>query len=192
MTSNDEIASLPRDIYPDMYWSSQEALISDLLSLISKFKDSLQLVVRMHPNLVNKQVLEQDRYAYLEDLQNVTLFHPDDCDINSYALAEISDAVFVYCSTMGIESAYMCKHVYSMSPSYYDFLKVVEPIRSLQELSDTILHIASNDFRSFLGFEPNRRFRCNIFGNMQSSSGILYQFYSSLGRNHGTFLNVKF
>jgi len=188
VSSNDEIGSLPADVYPAMFWSSQIAALSDISSALLIYDPDALLVVRLHPNLVNKQPVELEHYASIGSMQNVILVQPNDTSINSYALAKSSHVVFVYCSTIGIEASQMGKKVYTMAPTYYDFLNVTTPIRTYAELSEAIQFCAANNAPPDIDLDLSHQFRCSIYGLLQQESGIPYKYYSPLGSNDGLFL----
>ena len=187
VTSNDEISSLPTDVYPEMYWSCQISAICDLASAITIYQPNAILVIRIHPNLVNKEDSEQERFEAIARMQNVILIRADAKNINSYALAEMSDFVFVYCSTIGIEAAQMNKKVYTMAPTYYDFLKVTTPIRSYNQLRE-LIESHQNSVNELMLLNQSLQFRCSIYGHLQKDSGIRYKYYDPKGNNSGLFL----
>ena len=188
VSSNDEIGSLPIDVYPAMFWSNQIAALSDIASALLIYDPNALLVVRLHPNLVNKQPVELEHYASIGSLQNVILVQPNDTSVNSYALAKLSDVVFVYCSTIGIEASQMGKKVYTMAPTYYDFLNVTTPVRTYAELAEAIQFCAAKNAPLDTDLDISHQFRCSIYGLLQQESGIPFKYYSPLSSNDGLFL----
>jgi hypothetical protein len=186
VSSNDEISSLPSDVYPEMYWPCQLSAILDIASLLALYKPSALLAVRLHPNLVHKNPSELEQYEAISLLPNVILFSADDTTINSYALVNLSNYVFVYCSTIGIEAAQMGKTVYTLAPTYYDLLKVTTPIRSRPHLKEIIDGHSSVD--AIYDLDISKKYRCSIYSQYQMLSGIPYKFYTPLGSNKGLFL----
>jgi hypothetical protein len=96
-------------------WTDQDHAIQDLLEVCRKIKD-IQLVVRLHPNLANKQIA--DYKSWLErfrDFPDVLVIKPDDL-IDTYQLIEASDYVVTCGSTVGIEAVYWGKPSICMGP----------------------------------------------------------------------------
>jgi len=115
-SSDDEVAAISEDW--DTPWGSQ---IEAAQSLIDSFKTRRgeKLVIRVHPNLSNKNKYDQKLWAELDVNSNVTIVSASS-DVDSYALLDESKAVLTFGSTIGVESVFSGKPLGLLSHARYD------------------------------------------------------------------------
>jgi hypothetical protein len=121
-SSDDEFAAVG-DIFEWKYWKNQKDALTSLIRICAKHND-LQLVVRVHPHIMQKS--EEDK-AYWNSLQIFPgqILIPTDSQIDTYALIERSDIVVTSGSTIGIEAVYWGTPSVCLGPSYYSKLNAV-------------------------------------------------------------------
>jgi hypothetical protein len=94
----------------DSSWVSQFEVIKSLVEICNSRPGHL-LVVRLHPNLLNKSNRELKKwyvFAGVFTADNVKFLMPND-DVNSYSVVDKSDYVVTSGSTIGVEAVYMRK-----------------------------------------------------------------------------------
>jgi len=186
VSSTDELASLPSDTYPSHYWPSQITAICDLISAICTIDSRALLVIRLHPNMMNKDPDQISRYNFLSLIENVVLIEAQN-KLNSYALAHVSKTVFTYMSTMGLEAAYMGRPVVTMAPAYYDFLRVTYPVKSYKEL---VRFLKCKDADYVPSSISSIKMRCSLYSSFLTAPQEYYRYYKAQGSNSGTFLGA--
>ena len=103
------------------------------------FLDKFQLVVRWHPNHVNAGEYEKNQVVSIASLNShVQHIMPSD-NQNSYDLIELADAVLVFGSTIGIESAFMGKPTILVGKATYSGLGSVYEPKTYQQLQELIV-----------------------------------------------------
>jgi hypothetical protein len=123
----------------DEYWSleSWKGLgWRDQYEAFDSFAKNLKgmFALRVHPNFVNKSIgqarAELKRIAWLTKLHpNMQVVWPED-SVNSYELAEKSERIVVFGSTIGLEASCMGKSVWCTGNSIYDRIcdvRIYEP-----------------------------------------------------------------
>ena len=134
-SSVDEFASYGSS-WQNHDWSDQYAAFDAILARLSP--RGIPCVLRVHPNLINKgreyfrrevtRISElQSRYPHLR-----VHWHTD--DINSYALVEQADYVFVGRSTLGLEASCLGKSVWVTTSARYDQTADVRMLLSQADL----------------------------------------------------------
>jgi hypothetical protein len=187
VSSTDEVASLPPDVYPNSFWPSQTHAICDLITALQILDPMGLLVVRLHPNMANKDQDQINRLGFLKYMNNVVMIEPDS-SLNSYALASISKTVFTYMSTIGLESAFLGKHVVTMAPAYYDFLKVTHSASSYKQL---IRLLKGKDSVNISTNLSSVRMRCSFYSTFINTPQQYYKYFRADGPNSGTFLGTR-
>jgi len=102
-TSSEDEYEAFRDQYISGPWSDQISAIKDLIQIIKKFND-LHLLIRMHPNLINKSGKQNKEWFDLA-CEKVTVIKPQE-KIDSYALLDASSLILTFGSTIGIEAVF--------------------------------------------------------------------------------------
>ena len=115
-SSDDEVAAISEDW--DSPWGSQIEAAKSLIDLF-KSRSGNKLIIRVHPNILNKNRYDQRLWSELEINTNVTVVSADS-DIDSYALLDNSKGVLTFGSTMGVESVFSGKSLGLLSHARYD------------------------------------------------------------------------
>jgi hypothetical protein len=115
-SSDDEVAAISEDW--DSPWGSQ---IEAAQSLIDSFKTRSgdKLIIRVHPNLLNKNKYDQKLWTELQVNPNVTIVSASS-DVDSYALLDESRGVLTFGSTIGVEAVFSGKPLGLLSHARYD------------------------------------------------------------------------
>lgn len=114
--------------------------IVSFLKELSKSKTDYSIVIKMHPNMIMlpRRILE--KYRDLKNqFSNVLLMDPTSLT-NTYDVITKSDAVIVFCSTVGVEANYMRKRVIGIAGSPYSDLPIVNKARSGSEAANFVLN----------------------------------------------------
>jgi hypothetical protein len=176
-TNDDEYEAL-LDIFPWKYWKNQFHALDDLIDICSEIKN-IQLIIKLHPNLVNKSNIDRERWMSYEKF-NVQIITPDS-GIDTYALLDISDVVITSGSTVGIEAVFWGKPVILLGPSYYEHLGACMQPHSKHEL---FKFLSENEY----AVDPEKALP---FGYHYSTFGHLFQFYEPDNLFYGRFLGCN-
>lgn len=118
-SSDDELTTMPE--WSEGAFPYSPDWIPATLELARQRPD-LQFVIRAHPNLArmgtNKTAIEALEALAEEMPANCRLVRPKD-DVSSYTLADMSQCVVVYCSTLGLESGIVGKPVVTVAKGWY-------------------------------------------------------------------------
>ena len=173
-TNDDEYEAL-LDIFPWKYWKNQFHALDDLIGTCAEIQN-IQLIIKLHPNLVSKSNEDKERWMRYER-SNAYIIAPD-AEFDTYALMEISDVVITSGSTIGIEAVFWGKPVILLGPSYYEHLGAcMQP-----HTKDELFQLLSQDeyFADPIKALP--------FGYHYSTFGQLFQFYKPGDLFSGSFL----
>jgi hydroxymethylpyrimidine pyrophosphatase-like HAD family hydrolase len=133
-SSDDEIAGL---------WDENSRPLGEQVDAINKlieyFKQvtRYKLIIRIHPNLINKSKTEQLRWSKFEQSENIQIIAADK-KIDSYELMMKSSGVMSYGSTIGLEAAYNKIPSAVLCHSFYDLLGPVDLVLSIDDLTEWI------------------------------------------------------
>lgn len=101
----------------------------------------LQWVIRFHPNLINfgtnEQAYTQAKRLKEEAPENCVIVLPEDA-VSSYTLGDLSDAIVVYGSTIGVEFAARGRSVVSASRGWYGLTSFVTPVPDVSSYAQTV------------------------------------------------------
>ena len=87
------------------------------------------IVVRMHPNMIDMHKDIVQEYESLSALNGITVLSADDPS-STYKLVDMSRIVVCFCSTVGVEAAFVGKPVIGIGGSPYYDLPVVNSVDS--------------------------------------------------------------
>jgi hypothetical protein len=133
-SSDDEYAGL------DKKWSS---VLGHQIECIRKLQNIFQnqsnakLVIRIHPNLINKSKKERDRWESIKPSKN-SLIIQSNSSISSYKLLKGSLGVITFGSTIGLEAAYWGKTCLVLRNCGYDLLGVCNNARKWSDVENWI------------------------------------------------------
>lgn len=133
-SSDDEVAGLwDEDLRP---FGEQVEAINKLIRYF-KEKNKYKLVIRIHPNLMNKSEIEQSRWSKFERSENVQIIESDQ-KIDSYDLMMKSSGVISYGSTIGLEAAYYKIPSAVLCHCFYDLIGPVNLVLNMNDLTKWI------------------------------------------------------
>ncbi len=176
-SSTDELASVGKE------WNSpfgeQEDAIKMLSEVVSQI-DGVHLTVRTHPHMMQKSRKSQRTWnQVISKMSNVTHV-PANSHIDSYDLLNSADAVVVFGSTIGIESAYLGIPTATLAPSFYDELAAVTSIGSIKELESWILQLPQVENMLALPY-----------GYFSRARGFRFRNFNSYHGQYGTYLGAQ-
>ncbi|MBL8616164.1 MAG: hypothetical protein JNM72_11185 [Deltaproteobacteria bacterium] len=118
-SSDDELATMPE--WSEGAFPRSLDWIPATVALARRRPD-LMWVIRAHPNLGrlggNLAALRQLEELAKDLPENCRIVRPND-DVSSYTLADITDVIVVYCSTMGMETGVAGKPVVTVAKGWY-------------------------------------------------------------------------
>ena len=128
------------------FWDSwTEPFMSqiDLIKNLQKYfeeKKKEHLYVRIHPNLVNKSIIEQAKWDELKSGHYSTIYGAKS-NVSSYNLLRGAKGVISYGSTIGLEAAF--HHIPSaiLADCWYDELGVADKLSDLPSIHNWIENI---------------------------------------------------
>lgn len=174
-SSDDEYAAL-RDFYVWKYWDNQYSAVLDLIKACNEI-GNIDLHIRLHPNLQNKDPEDVQKWLDLEILYGVDVISPES-EIDTYRLIEKSDIVVAAGSTVGIESVFWGTPCISMGPSCYSELDAVYHPENYTDLINLLSRsnlIADRNRALPYGFYFNTfGFKFEVFKPINLDSGIFY------------------
>lgn len=121
-------------------WSNQFELIEELIEF-TKVHPEYMLVVRIHPNLLNKsprEIEKWDNFAATHEGSNV-IFINASSSINSYDVVAASDVVVTYGSTIGVEAAYLGKYSILCGKAFHEHMGILPIALRREEMYKLIL-----------------------------------------------------
>jgi hypothetical protein len=165
-----------------------------VLRLIEFFakQEKYELVIRLHPNLLNKPTSSIKRWQSIQTKKQSRLILPDE-KISSYDLLEKSIGTITFGSTIGIESAYYSKPVLVLADTKFDELGIADKPKAWEEVEDWLNKaesISSSTLR-------DRKIKSCIFGFYLDQCGNIFPNTQLVetgkqGAWNGTsFLNLK-
>jgi hypothetical protein len=178
-SSDDEYEAIS-DQFGKIYWSNQIEAAKDLIA-ITKLYNNFDLIIRLHPNLINKSPSQLREWVKLSD-SHLRIILPSD-KVDSYALLESADVVFSYGSTIGIEAVFWGKISALLGPSWYQNSNGIHRIKSLAHLRRFLKNIEE--------IKPSKDNDARIYGYYLHSFGIPFKFYKPLKSSEGIFLGSK-
>lgn len=174
-SSDDEYVAVG-DIYKWEFWSNQYEAVVDLIDLCAA-EPEYQLVIRIHPHLVEKSDYDREKWMALSRFSDVIVIPPES-NIDTYALIQASDVVIVANSTVGIESVYWGTPAVNLGPSLYSELKATYQPRGRTELAALL---SRNDLQA----DSNKALP---YGYYMATFGIEFEYYRPSSLSSGLFM----
>lgn len=178
-SSDDEYAAttdgLTRGPWPDQL-SATRALVN-----ASAAQPDIELMLRIHPNLVNKSAAERSRW-HAWNGPNLTLI-PANSPVDSYALCDSADIVVVFGSTMGVEAAYWGRPVILLGPSVYAGMGIASEPNNSDELAALLVPVVPARAADMSA--------CLAFGHYCMTFGTDYRYYAPESLMEGRFLGDR-
>ena len=128
----------------DSSWASQFEVIRKLIEICNSRPGHL-LVIRLHPNLLNKSKRELKKWNDFARFFSapIIVFLMSRDRVNSYSLVDQSDFVVTSGSTIGVEAAYMRKPSILCGLAFHQDMGMLEIVRSSEELKSSLSKIYS-------------------------------------------------
>lgn len=177
-SSDDEFAAV-EDAIEHRAFDSQRHAVKWLIGWVGE-QENTELIIRVHPHLAIKSEKERNWWTSLNG-KNVTLITPED-ETDSYALAESSDVVLAYNSTIGVEASYWGVPSISLGDTFYRGLDCVYEPDNVEELEALL----ENDC---LVSKPS--VNCLPYGYYAMSFGQKYKYFEPDGLFRGKFLGEE-
>jgi hypothetical protein len=143
-SSDDEVSAISLDW--DSAWENQLNAVNALISCFINYP-KLKLVIRVHPNQINKSKNDKKRWKSLVSNSNNIIIYNYDSNINSYELLSGAKGIFTYGSTIGVEAAYLKKPAALLSNSRWDSIIPHQYLKSKRDIADWVSKVN-------LGIEP--------------------------------------
>lgn len=187
--SFDEWMSLPSDIYPRSVWPDEFSALHSLLSIVNNLPD-IHLILRVHPNNLNKHPMDQLRIHNTLLPSNATLV-PAHSLVDSYELLSISHSIFTYGSSIGYEAAYLGKPVYIFGRCFYDSLDGIKSIKSYAELLSVISKLSRQNYQSSQNLlQPPASSSFYYYAFLRNQASIPFSYYKPNSSMTGHFLGI--
>lgn len=124
------------NLYKHNLFESQNSALKYLINY-SKLNENINLIIRLHPILKEKDIVEQKFWKDFTNHKHIKVIDYDS-KISSYDLLKYVNFCITYHSTIGIEAAYLnIKSIILGSPWYVN-LKCVYAPKSLDELNEIL------------------------------------------------------
>ncbi len=131
-SSDDEMAGL---------WDEDPKSLGDQISCVRKLQllfdaqSTYQLIIRIHPNLLNKSLEQQLAWAEIRESNSTKICGPGE-EISSYSLLDNAIGSISFGSTVGLESAFALKPSLVLTECGYDLLGVVDIAETWEDVSN--------------------------------------------------------
>ncbi|MEM6735084.1 MAG: hypothetical protein AAF149_00520 [Bacteroidota bacterium] len=136
-SSDDEFAAVGEG-FKNPFFIDQKDGILYLIEFFSNHPN-LQLVIRMHPNLVGlKRGYLDPIYESKNKYNNIIIIEPQD-PVDTYELMSFGYVIISFGSTAGLEAAYWNKPVVLLGKCFYYYSDVAYVPRSRTEISELLL-----------------------------------------------------
>ncbi len=120
-------------------WSNNGLSQVEVVKFLSEYSASkgTNLVVRLHPNLKTKPIIEQEKWDFLRKTSKVTLVDQFS-NASSYEIMKRSSGVISFGSTIGLEAAYNAIPSLVLADCWYDILGAVDKVEALPNILNWI------------------------------------------------------
>ncbi|WP_320666629.1 hypothetical protein [Prochlorococcus sp. MIT 1307] len=169
-SSDDEYQSIDGapERYP--YFTDQKLAIKKISEIVKSL--GYYFIVRVHPNLKNKDLYEQKRWNNLSiDIRDMGFYWIDQNDPEStYKLIQNSSLVLSAGSTVGIEAIYLRRPSLVIANSFYD--SIIPSVRLCQNEEDLLEYFSNPSWK--LPPDPAESY---IYGAWITCYGPEYKYY---------------
>lgn len=124
------------ELYPQNLFESSEVAMDFLIDYASR-NPHVNLIIRIHPIIKDKDLDEQKMWERLFDYKHVKVIHWED-SLSSYDLVKNADYSLVYHSTIGIEAAFLKRKAIVLGTPWYVDLKCIYSPSSIDELTNSL------------------------------------------------------
>jgi hypothetical protein len=144
--------------------------VQNLQDIFAK-QNKYDLIIRLHPNLLNKTDNEINSWLNLPRRPNSELIGPSE-RISSYELLEKSVGVITFGSTMGIQAAHALKPVLVLADCKYDELGIADKANSWEFVINWVNNL--NDFSKDI--LNSRKEKSHAFGYFVRTGGRAFKY----------------
>lgn len=152
------------------FWSDQMDFLKDLIQIVNQ-SSRYYLVIRLHPNLMNKSKKEINRWKVFSienSSENIKFLLPED-PINSYSLIKNSEKVITFGSTIGVEAAYLNRLSILAGTAFHQTMGITLNVSNHNEL---VKAIKMEDFSNEV---CDSQIKSLTYGYFLSSGGTKFQ-----------------
>lgn len=141
-------------------------------------QNDYQLIIRLHPNMVNSDTSDWSEYLKFSHTSNkIDVVKPHD-EVDSYALAHVSNFVISLGSTIGLEAAYMGVRSIVCGTSHYEAFEVAHHVSTVEELQKILNE--KNDVVIDIEGVKNRCIDCVVALRNFSEKSIITKSFSEI------------
>jgi hypothetical protein len=175
------------------FWDEWNEGLGEQISCVLKLQaifdtqDKIELIVRLHPNLVNKSEEQKFGWQAIRDTRSTKVIAAED-QASSYDLLDNSIGSITFGSTLGLESAFALKPSLLIADSGYDLLGVVDKAKNWKDVSDWILGGYKIDENQL----QERKSNSCIRGYFLATGGIDFRFSQLVEKSWGAWEAISF
>jgi hypothetical protein len=155
--------------------------VQNLQDIFAK-QNKYDLIIRLHPNLLNKTDNEIKSWLNLSQKPNSEFIGPNE-RISSYELLEKSVGVITFGSTMGIQAAHALKPVLVLADCKYDELGIADKANSWEFVLNWINNL--NDFSKDI--LVSRKEKSHAFGYFVRTGGRSFKYAQLFEKGWGAW-----
>ena len=181
-TSDNEFVAIGDEWKQFVFDSQLEGIQEIAETLRSIGNKSIQLYVRLHPNLSNYEPEHEFTINALAQFSDVLHVVDAYSSNSSYAILLNCDKVITFGSTMGMEATYFEKPSISLSSSFYQYLDVVYQPNNKEEAMNLILDMA---------LIPKSKEKALIGSFYLQTFGVKYNYYKPITLFSGKFCGLN-
>ena len=158
------------------FWDEWNEPLGDQIEAIKKLQEIFELqndfnlVIRLHPNLINKSNSAVENWSVIEPINNSIVVGPSE-KISSYDLLDKCVGVISYGSTLGLEAAFSLKPSLVLADSGYDQIGAVDKAKTWNEVNDWLNTGYKLDLKSL----KERQRNATIRGYFLATGGIPFK-----------------
>ena len=158
------------------FWDEWNEPLGDQIEAIKKLQEIFELqndfnlVIRLHPNLINKSNSAVENWSVIEPINNSIVVGPTE-KISSYDLLDKCVGVISYGSTLGLEAAFSLKPSLVLADSGYDQIGAVDKAKTWNEVNDWLNTGYKLDLKSL----KERQRNATIRGYFLATGGIPFK-----------------
>lgn len=125
------------------FWDEWNEPLGEQVDCVKNLKkifdeqNTFELLVRLHPNLINKSKSQKSGWLTIKSSKSTRVIGPDE-QVSSYDLLDNSVGTISFGSTIGLESAFALKPSLVIADCGYDLLGVVDKATSWKDVLDWV------------------------------------------------------
>jgi len=125
------------------FWEEWSESLGEQITCVTKLQeifdsqDKFELIIRLHPNLVNKSDEQKTGWMLIKNTRSTKVISAED-KVSSYDLLDNSVGSITFGSTLGLESAFALKPSLLIADSGYDLMGVVDKAKNWEQVTEWI------------------------------------------------------